>query len=103
MKHAVKHDLSQDLAKKAALKAWESYSQRFSKYNPQANWTSDTHADISFQAKGISLKGSLMLEPGQIVMNLDVPFVLRVFQKKAVQVIDEEINTWVGRARAGEL
>jgi hypothetical protein len=103
MKHAVKHDLDQELAKKAALKAWESYSKRFEKYNPQASWTSETHANISFQAKGISLKGALDLEPGQIVMDLDVPFILRVFQKKAVQVIEEEINHWVGKAKAGEL
>ncbi|MFW6049620.1 MAG: polyhydroxyalkanoic acid system family protein [Myxococcota bacterium] len=103
MKHVVKHDLDQEKAKKAAQKAWEAYSERFSEYNPQANWTSDTHADISFQAKGIKLKGALDLEPNQIVMDLDVPFVLRVFQKKAVSVIDREIQTWVAKAKAGEI
>lgn len=103
MRHAVKHDLDQEKAKKAAQKAWEAYSERFSEYNPQANWTSDTHADISFRAKGIHLKGSLELPPGEIVMDLDVPFVLRMFQKKAVEVIDREIKHWVGKAKAGEL
>lgn len=103
MRHAVPHDLSPDLARKAAKKAWEAYSERFSEYNPQANWTSDEHADISFRAKGIHLKGSLDLEPKQIVMDLDVPFILRVFQKKAVDVIDREIHKWVGKAKAGEL
>lgn len=103
MRHAVRHDLDHDQAKKAALKAWESYSERFAEYNPQANWTSENHADISFKAKGITLKGSLEVEPNEIVMNLDVPFVLRVFQKKAVDVIDREIQKWVGKAKAGEI
>jgi hypothetical protein len=103
MKHAVHHDLSQELARKAADKAWQSYSERFAKYQPRAEWTSDSHADISFKAKGIALKGALDLEPGQIVLDLDVPFVLRVFRKQAVDVIDREIQKWVGKARAGEI
>jgi hypothetical protein len=103
MKHAVHHDLNPELAKKAAEKAWESYSERFAKYQPRAHWTSDSHADISFSAKGIALKGALDLAPGQIVLDLDVPFVLRVFRKQAVDVIDREIQKWVGKARAGEI
>lgn len=85
------------------MKAWETYSQRLAKYNPRANWTSDSHADISFEAKGIKLKGALDLQPHKIIMDLDVPFILRVFQKKAIGVIDAEIQKWVGRAKAGEL
>lgn len=103
MQHVVEHDLTPDLAKKAAMKAFDAYAQRLAKYDPKANWTSDDHADISFAAKGIKLKGTLDLEPHKIVMNLDVPFVLRVFQRKATDVIDSEIQKWVGRAKAGEL
>jgi hypothetical protein len=103
MKHVVKHELDQETAKRAAQKAWEAYSERFSKYNPQINWTSDTHADIQFSAKGMTLKGTLDLEPGGIAMDLDVPFVLRVFKKQAIDVIDEEIQKWVKKAKAGEI
>ena len=103
MRHAVKHDLDQDLAKKAAQKAWEAYSERFSKYNPTSNWTSDTHADVSFSVKGKKLNGSLDLVPYAIVLELDVPFIFNVFKKQAIGVIEDEITKWVEKARNGEL
>lgn len=103
MKHVVKHDLSPELAKKAAEKAIESYSARFAKYDPKASWAGDKHADIQFTVKGITLKGAIDLEPGGIAMDLDVPFVLRVFKKQAIGVIEREIQDWVGKAKAGQL
>jgi hypothetical protein len=103
MKHVVKHDLDQGLARKAADKAWEAYSERFSKYNPKATWTSETHADIEFTVKGMHLKGSIDLEPGGIALELEVPFVLRVFKKQAIDVIEKEIQKWIDKAKAGEL
>lgn len=103
MKHVVKHDLDQPTARKAADKAWEAYSERYSKYHPKATWTSDTHADIQFTVKGMTLDGSLDLEPGGIALELDVPFVFRVFKKQAIGVIEKEIQHWIDKAKAGEL
>ena len=103
MKHVVKHDLDQATAKKAAEKAWEAYSEKYAKYHPKATWTSDTHADIQFSVKGMTLKGALDLEPKGIAMDLEVPFVLRVFKKQAIDVIEREIQKWIDKAKAGEL
>ncbi len=103
MKHVVKHDLSPDQAKLATTKAWESYSQRFEKYSPTADWTSDKHADVSFTVKGVTLTGTLDLEPGGVALDLDVPFVFRPFKKKAMGVVEEEIEKWIAKARNGEL
>lgn len=103
MKHVVKHDLEMELARKAAKKAWESYSARFSKYEPTASWRNEDHADISFRAKGVSLTGAIDLAPGEIGLTLEVPFVLRIFRNQAIAIIDEEIQSWIEKARAGEL
>ena len=34
---------------------------------------------------------------------MDVPFAFKLFQKKAVSVIDGEIQKWIERAKNGEL
>jgi hypothetical protein len=103
MKHTVRHGLDHGLAQKALHAAWKSYSERFSEYNPKANWKSDDEAEIEFSAKGIKLGGTLAVRGPNIEMEMKVPLLLRAFQGKAVQVIDEEINRWVAKAKAGEL
>ncbi len=103
MKHAVKHDLDAALAKKATEKAIESYTERFAKYQPQVNWSSDTEADLRFKVKGFSIKGAIELRPHAIEIDMDVPFALRLFKKQAIQVVEDSIRKWVDRARAGEL
>lgn len=103
MKHAVKHDLSPELAKKALDKALESYKERFASYSPRAVWTTDKHVDVSFSAKGISLKGTIDLEPNQIVMDLDVPFLLRPFKNQALELVETQIQKWSEKAKRGQL
>lgn len=103
MKHAVKHSLDQATARKAADKAFEAYSVEYAKYSPTADWTSDTHCDVTFTVKGITLNGALDLKPGEIDMDLDVPFWARPFKGKALALVEREIRTWVGKAERGEL
>ena len=103
MKHSVKHDLGRDKAKEVAIAAYDSYRQRFEKYNPQATWKSDYSAEISFTAKGINLTGSMDVNEKDIAMDLDVPFLLRPFKNTALGVIEEEIKRWIEKAKAGEI
>lgn len=103
MKHQVPHDLDEQTARKVADKAWESYSTRFAQYDPRINWVTDKRAEVGFSAKGIKLKGTLEILPKAIEMDLDVPFLLRPFKKKAMSVIDEEVRKWIGKAKSGEI
>ena len=103
MKHSVPHDLGKDQAKKAAEAAFAAYAQKFAKYQPTANWTTPDRADVSFTAKGITLKGVLEVKPNSIDMDLDVPFLLRPFKDRALGAVDREIQTWIGKAQRGEL
>ena len=103
MKHDIRHGLDADLAKKVAVAALDSYAQRLSEYSPRVEWKSETKAQVSFSVKGLSLKGSVGVSPTTISLDLDVPFVLRMFKKKAVAVIEREINIWLAKAKNGEL
>ena len=103
MKHLVTHDLDADLAKRATEKAIESYSERFAKYEPTVNWSSDAKAHLRFKVKGFSIKGEIELRPGVIDIDMDVPFALRLFKKQAIQVVEKSIRKWIDRAKAGEV
>ncbi len=103
MKHAVPHDLGQDLAKKVAESAFASYAQKFAKYQPKANWVTPARANISFSVKGMTLTGSLEVSSTAIEMDLDVPFLLKPFKGTAISVIEGEIREWIKKAKAGEI
>jgi len=103
MKHAVPHDLGEDLAKKVAESAFASYAQKFAKYSPVADWVTPKKANISFSVKGMTLRGSLEVSATSIDMDLDVPFLLKPFKGTAISVIEGEIRAWINKARAGEI
>ena len=103
MKHRVHHGLDQDLAKKAMDHAIESYTERFEKYNPEATWVSDDEVKVGFSAKGVGVDGTIELGSEDMLIDLDVPFLLKPFKSKAINVIEEEINKWVAKAKQGDL
>ncbi len=103
MKHEIHHGLSPELAKKAVDKAMEAYSARFAEFNPTFSWTSDTKGRLGFRAKGVKVDGDIEIVGSKIQVDLEVPFLLRVFKGKAIEVIDREVLAWVEKARAGEL
>lgn len=103
MKHKIHHGLDQDLARKATRKAFDSYQQRFAKYNPTAEWVGDDRANVSFSAKGVTLEGNVEITEDDVLIELDVPFILKPFKKKAVGIIEDEIHKWVEKAERGEL
>jgi hypothetical protein len=59
--------------------------------------------DISFNAKGIKLNGTMKVTDTSIDMELHVPLLLRPFKKMALGVISKEIEKWVAKANAGEI
>ena len=103
MKHKVSHHLDKATAKRATEAAIAAYAERFAEYHPSSTWLDEDRAEISFSAKGVHLKGMLELVEGGVELSLDVPFVFKFIQKKAVAVIEEEIARWIGKAERGEL
>jgi hypothetical protein len=103
MKHTIAHEFDTAMAKKVTDLAFAEYARRYPDYQPTLRWASDQRADIAFNAKGIKLSGAMLLEQGSIVMDLDVPFLFRPFQKKAMEVIEREVQIWLDKARSGQL
>ncbi len=103
MKHLIAHDLDDKTAKEVAVRAFDSYQKRFASYQPTMQWTSDKNARIEFSVKGLKLSGNIGIAPKAIELDLDVPFVFRLFKSKALEVIEREVQTWIGKAKRGEL
>ena len=103
MEHRIDHDLSPELARKAVNAAIAAYSEKFSKYDPRVQWHGDEQVEVGFTAKGITLAGKLRLEPRAIVVDMDVPLLLRPFRGKAIEVIESQVEQWVKKARTGEV
>lgn len=103
MEHAIKHGLSHDQAKATAKSAIDAYSQKLAKYSPKVAWQGDTKVSIAFTAKGISMEGGLSIEPDRFVISADIPFLMRPFKSKAVEVVEREAHNWIAKAKAGQL
>ncbi len=103
MKHKIHHGLELPLAKKAIDKAMEAYSARFSEFNPTYSWVSENKGRLAFKAKGVKVEGEIEISGPEIYVDLEVPFILRIFKGKAMEIIDEEVKGWVAKAKAGEL
>ena len=92
-----------ETAKLAARKAVEAYGERFDKYDFKSDWKSDTRVEISFAVKGKRLDGSFTVHPSKLQLELDVPFIFRVFSGRAIEIIEAEARTWLDKAKRGEL
>ena len=63
MQHIIKHDLSPELAKKAADKAAEHYMAKWAKYDAKTTWLTDTHAEVTFRVKGVNVAATIDMQP----------------------------------------
>lgn len=103
MKHMVSHDLDSDQARLVTDKALSAYKERFSEFNPEVTWQADDKAEVAFKAKGVTMKGNFELLPGAISIDMEVPFVFKLFKQKAIDVVEREIRKWIEKAKSGEL
>ncbi len=103
MKHSVSHSLGRETARKVARAAFDAYSKRFSEFSPNTVWKGEDQATISFSVKSFTLKGEVAVKDNSIDLDMDVPFVLKPFQSKAVSVIEREIKEWIEKAKKGEV
>jgi hypothetical protein len=103
VKHTIHTGLEQTLAKKAIDKAMDAYKARFADYNPRFDWTSADKGAFGFNAKGVALGGTVHVHDHKVDVEMEVPFLFKIFQGRAMQVIEEQVQLWVEKARRGEL
>jgi hypothetical protein len=100
MKHEIIHNLGQAKAREIADKALGAYQAKFAEYEPKVNWKTEKSADISFNVKGMKLSGAIEINDKAFDVELDVPFILRPFKGKALEVIESEMRKWISRETA---
>ncbi len=103
MKHTIVTGLDAALSKKAIERAMEAYKARFAEYNPRFDWKTADMGEFGFKAKGVGLGGTIRVRDENIDVDMDVPFLFRIFQGKAMEVIHEQVMFWVEKAKKGEL
>lgn len=103
MRHTITHELPPETLRKTLEVALRSYQARFPTAQPALRWQNPDHAEISFSAKGMALRGVLLLRPGAVTLEMDLPLVLRPFRERAVRKVEAEVQKWFDRARAGTL
>ena len=103
VKHEIHHGLEPELARKAIDEAMKAYGERFAEYNPRFDWKTPDRGELSFSAKGVKVNGEIEIVGPKIQVDFHVPFLLRVFKGKAIDVIDREVKKWIEKARNGEL
>ncbi|MBX7191764.1 MAG: polyhydroxyalkanoic acid system family protein [Sandaracinaceae bacterium] len=103
MKHTIQTNLDLARSKLAIDKAMEAYKARFAEYNPRFDWTTDTRGEFGFKAKGVSLGGTILVHDHKVDVDMEVPFLFRIFQGKAMEVIEDEVRHWVEKVKKGEI
>lgn len=103
MTHDIPHDLTFDLAKLAAERAAEAYGKRFAEYEYTAKWVRKDRVELGFTVVGKRLEGAMTVKNDRLELELDVPFMLRPFRGKALEIIEREAREWLAKAKRGEL
>ena len=104
MKHSVKHGIS-DLSRVKTVieKAYDSYKERLSDYNPTLSWIEEHKAKVSFEVMKKTIEASFQIQPEEVLIEGDIPFLFRPFEGKIKSVVGSEVEKWVKKAEAGEV
>jgi hypothetical protein len=103
VKHTIHTGLDLARSKVAIGKAMDAYKARFAEYNPRFEWTGEAKGEFGFKAKGVSLGGTMVVHDHKVDVDMDVPFLFRIFQGRAMEVIEDEVKLWVEKAKKGEI
>jgi hypothetical protein len=103
MQKTITSNLDKARSKIAIEKAMEDYKARFAEYSPRYDWTTADSGEFSFNAKGVKLAGTITVRDNFVDVTMDVPFLFRIFQGKALEVIQEQVELWVERVRSGKV
>lgn len=103
MKHTITTGLGLADSKRAIEKAMDAYRTRFHDYQPRFEWKTNNAGEFGFNAKGVKLGGTIVVHDHKIDVDMEVPFLFRIFQGKAMEVVTEEVQRWVDRVQRGEV
>lgn len=71
------------------------YKARYPRYSPMLSWLAPDRAEASVHVRGLTLSGQLELRPDALEVAVEVPFLLRPFQKMAIARVEQEVARWL--------
>ena len=98
MEHVFTHDSDFETAKRAVDLAWEHYKEQLSKYKPELEWADDSLAKIKFSVGRILFRFEIVVGKDAYDISANVPPLFRMFKKRAVLLLEDEIRKWSSKA-----
>lgn len=98
VKHRITHSLSDEEAQRMLDAAFVHYRERYPRYQPTLIWHHPKRAELRVHVPGYELAARLSLHPHEVLIELDLPFLLRPFEKRARERIDREAAHWLSRS-----
>lgn len=104
MKYVAKHGIDDlERVKTVIEKAYGSYKDRLSEYNPNLSWKDDRNATVSFSVMKKSINTDFEITDQEIRIEGKIPFIFKPFESKIEKVVGGEVDKWIAKAQAGEI
>lgn len=103
MKKVIPHDLNQATAKRVIDKAVAEYSKAGAEFNPTFKWVTDSTAKLSLTILKKTIEADITLGAADVTVDVTVPAAFKLFEKKALDTIDAEVQKWLKKAKKGEI
>ena len=104
MEYKVKHGLSDRAQVRTVVeKAYEAYKERLANYNPSIKWVSDRAAEINFSVKGMGMDTKFVIDDDELHITGKIPWLFKPFERKILDVVGNEVDKWLAKARKGEI
>ena len=103
MKKVIPHDLDKAKAKKVIDKAVEAYADDAAQYSPDFKWINDSTAKLTLTVMRKQITADITLNDKDVTLDVTVPPAFKIFEKKALSLVDEEVKKWLKKAKAGAI
>lgn len=104
MKYVAKHGIDDlDQVKTVIEKAYDSYKERLSEYNPNLTWRDERNATVSFSVMRKSITTEFEITTQEVRIEGKIPFLFKPFESKIEKVVGGEVEKWIKKVQAGEI
>lgn len=103
MQKVIPHDLPKDKAKRVIDKAVATYTEDAAQYSPDFKWVNDSTAKLTLTVMRKQITADIKLNDKDVTLDVTVPPAFKIFEKKALSLVDEEVQKWLRKAKKGEI
>ncbi len=104
MKYVAKHGIEDlDRVKTVIERAYDSYKERLSEYNPSLEWKDERNATVSFQVMKKSITTDFEITSNEVRIEGKIPFIFKPLKSKIEKVVGGEVEKWIDKAKNGDI